>query len=163
MDKFLKRKEYQGSPQKTVPNSPNSKTSIVWKFFKREGQDLVKCQVCSKEYSYKIGAPTSSLKRHCESKHKNKCEAFEKEKPKQIPIQKSFTPNNYPLQSEKRDHLNTLVIKHICQDLQPISVVEQKGFQNLVKGLDSKYILPNRKTVVKLLKKHHESVDKKVG
>ena len=56
------------------------------------------------------------------------------------------------LQSQKRDHLNTLVIKHICQDLQPISVVEQKGFQNLVKRLDSKYLLPNRKTVVKLLK-----------
>ena len=67
-------------------------------------------------------------------------------------LKKSFIPNNYLLQSQKRDHLNTLVIKHICQDLQPISVVEQKGFQNLVKRLDSKYLLPNRKTVVKLLK-----------
>ena len=72
------------------------------------------------------------MKRHCESKHKNKCEAFEKEKPKQILIQKSFIPNNYPLQSQKRDHLNTFVMKHFCQDLQPISV--DKGFQNLVKG-----------------------------
>ena len=85
-------------------------------------------------------------------KYKNKNEQFEKGKPKQIPIKKSFIPNNYLLQSQKRDHLNTLVIKHICQDLQPISVVEQKGFQNLVKRLDSKYLLPNRKTVVKLLK-----------
>ena len=85
-------------------------------------------------------------------KYKNKCKQFEKEKPKQIPIQKSFIPNNYPLQSQTRDHLNTIVIKHICQNLQPISVVEQKGFWNLVKGLDAKYILPHRKTVVKLLK-----------
>ena len=85
-------------------------------------------------------------------KYKNKNEHFEKGKPKQIPIKKRFIPNIYLLQSQKRDHLNTLVIKHICQDLQPISVVEQKGFQNLVKRLDSKYLLPNRKTVVKLLK-----------
>ena len=65
---------------------------------------------------------------------------------------KGFFPIFTYCNLKKRDHLNALVIKHICQDLQPISLVEQKGFQNLVKRLYSKYLLPNRKTVVKLLK-----------
>ena len=87
---------------------------------------------------------------------------FEKEIPKQQTIKNILIPSTYPLQSAKRQSLNALVLKHIVEDLQPISVVQQKGFRNLVHALDPKYILPNRQTVVKLMKSSHKSVNEKM-
>lgn len=45
-----------------------SKTSIVWKYFKEESNDSVKCSLCSKIYSRR-GRGTSSLKNHLRSMH----------------------------------------------------------------------------------------------
>ena len=86
MEKFLKPSTSGVAP------SPTSAKSIVQKFFKREGNtNTGKCQICSKVYAYKLGGPTSSLKRHCLEKHSEKVEKVEKEAPKQQSIKKVLT------------------------------------------------------------------------
>lgn len=87
---------------------------------------------------------------------------MEKDVPKQQTIKQTIEKNFYPLKSEKRKKLNTFVLKHIVEDLQPISIVQQKGFRKLVHALDPKYVLPIRQTVVKLLKKAHQNVNLKI-
>lgn len=51
----------------------------------------------------------------------------------------------------KKKHLDELLMEMIVTDLQPFSVAEDKGFRKLVRGLDSRYVLPSRR---ELTRKH---------
>lgn len=57
----------------------------------------------------------------------------------------------YPVNSGRKKHLDELLIKFICVDFQPISVVEDKGFVEYSHGLDERYIVPCRQTVTNTL------------
>ncbi|XP_068231881.1 zinc finger BED domain-containing protein 4-like [Palaemon carinicauda] len=49
----------------------------------------------------------------------------------------------------KKQQLDKLVIKMIATDLQPISIVEDKGFKNFVHGLDPRYVMPSRRDLTR--------------
>ncbi|KAK3892777.1 hypothetical protein Pcinc_003365 [Petrolisthes cinctipes] len=49
----------------------------------------------------------------------------------------------------KKKQLDDLVVKMIVKDLQPLSVVEDEGFRELVTALDSRYTLPSRRELVR--------------
>ena len=53
----------------------------------------------------------------------------------------------YALQSEKRKALNSALVKWIIKDNQPLSIVEKPTFKEFMELLDSKYVLPARKTI----------------
>jgi len=36
-------------------------------------------------------------------------------------------------------HFHEVIVKMIAEDLQPLSIVENSGFQNMIKLLDSRY------------------------
>ena len=57
--------------------------SYVQKFFKKEGENSAKCNICLKVYVFKTGGPTSSLKRHLDEKHREILKVNEKKEPKQ--------------------------------------------------------------------------------
>ena len=52
--------------------------SYVQKFFKKEGENSAKCNICLKVYVFKTGGPTSSLKRHLDEKHREILKVNEK-------------------------------------------------------------------------------------
>ena len=51
--------------------------------------------------------------------------------------------------SVRRATLDKALLNMIVTDLQPVSVVEDKGFQNFVKVLDPKYSAPSRRTIMR--------------
>ena len=53
----------------------------------------------------------------------------------------------YDVASPRKQAIDEAVIEMIVRDMQPFSVVEDKGFRNLVKTLDPRYQLPSRKTI----------------
>ncbi|KAJ8963867.1 hypothetical protein NQ314_005325 [Rhamnusium bicolor] len=51
----------------------------------------------------------------------------------------------------RKKKIDKLVIEMICKDFQPISVVEDIGFKNLIKELEPRYNLPSRRTIGRTL------------
>ena len=51
----------------------------------------------------------------------------------------------YPRDSARKRELDQLVLRMVTRDLQPISVVENEGFRDVMKNMNPKYELPNRK------------------
>ncbi|XP_073470722.1 zinc finger BED domain-containing protein 4-like [Aquarana catesbeiana] len=52
-----------------------------------------------------------------------------------------------PIGPIRQSKLDEQLVKMIALDLQPFSVVDDKGFRSFVKALDPSYVLPNRKTL----------------
>ena len=57
----------------------------------------------------------------------------------------------YKNDSIKKKELDDLVVRMIVEDLQPLSVVEDKGFKKLVNGLNPRYDLPSRREIGRTL------------
>ena len=64
----------------------------------------------------------------------------------------------YPRDSSKRNQIDEALIKMIATDLQPISIVEDKGFQTFVHTLDGRYEIPSRRTLMSKIPEIYESV-----
>lgn len=57
----------------------------------------------------------------------------------------------YKNDSNKKKELDNLVVRMIVEDLQPLSVVEDKGFKKLVNGLNPRYDLPSCREIGRTL------------
>lgn len=49
----------------------------------------------------------------------------------------------------KKKHLDNLLMKMIVMDLQPMSIVEDRGFRRFLHGLDPKYVMPSRRDITR--------------
>ena len=61
---------------------------------------------------------------------------------------RKFTKRNceaYSRNSQRKQALDWAVTKFIIRDLQPLSVVDDVGFTDLVRELDPRYVLPSRR------------------
>lgn len=67
-----------------------------------------------------------------------------------------------PMSLPRQQKINDLILNLITTDLQPLSVVEDKGFQELMKGLEPSYVIPSRFTFSNsfLPQKYHKTVEK---
>ncbi|CAI6371372.1 unnamed protein product [Macrosiphum euphorbiae] len=65
--------------------------------------------------------------------------------------QKQLTlSNRFGAPSDQQvQYFTTAIVKMIAEDLQPVSIVENTGFRNLVQLLDSRYNIPNRRTLTR--------------
>lgn len=54
-----------------------------------------------------------------------------------------------PIPLSRQQKINTLILNLIIKDLQPLSVVEDKGFRELINGLEPSYNMPSRFTFTK--------------
>ena len=138
--------------------------SVVWDYFKVCPTDS-KVAICNdcKEAVRRGGTKTSSFNTsnligHLQRKHKEIYDAYKKrqeEKKKQRPATASFTQQNIKESAEKKqvyshDHprakqITEKIMEFIALDNQPFSVVEDKGFINLIKTLEPRYEIRSRK------------------
>ena len=131
-------------------------SSKVWQYFSRKGNEQVKCGVCEELLSYK-GSSTSSMKRHLERKHtitvdssSNKKLKLDDEKLEAIQQPKINTYiaslQKFDKNSPKAKKLEYKIAKTMFLDLQPLSIVEDTGFQELMSEAEGRFVLPSRNT-----------------
>ncbi|KAK3863764.1 hypothetical protein Pcinc_030486 [Petrolisthes cinctipes] len=71
---------------------------------------------------------------------------------RQATIRESFINKGrgkYPEESPKAKAITSKLLKMITLDLQPVSIVEDPGFKELVRELDHKYEIPSRRSLMR--------------
>ncbi|XP_073835857.1 E3 SUMO-protein ligase ZBED1-like [Musca autumnalis] len=157
MDKFLSKTKVSGKENVEISSSDSSfeasnvsapkgtkkKGSAVWTYFlkARDGK-YAKCRICSNVY--KTSGNTSNLIDHLKRAHP----ACRQNPIPDNTIDTYFKKSSqYDSTSERKKAIDTALISMICSDIQPFSIVEDKGFQDFVKCLDPRYVLPSRNTL----------------
>lgn len=127
--------------------------SNVWEFMLKnqpDNKESVQCSICKAIFSYKDGS-TTSLRRHLTNQHK--LEITSKRGSNQPspsshsqPKLKQFLKSKEKLKSEspRAQAITNKVVKMICKDLQPLAVIEDEGFKELVMELEPRYTFPSR-------------------
>lgn len=135
-------------------------TSVVWSWFGYKKSDTdqktVLCKVCRRPVPTS-DSNTTNLFYHLEKNHKRqyresqkmratwKASVESKSKP-QTTLKESFARGTpYHKTSRRHKEITSAITTFICKDMAPIYTVEKKGFRELVKTLDPKYIMPSRK------------------
>ena len=146
-------------------------TSIVWKYYgygkNDTKQTLPICKLCKKTVPSKTGN-TSNLMFHLKSKHpiehgeanlakhkqrptdKSTAHSAQPSQPstsKQKTIASAFASTSAPYGTQSRRHIEitSAVTNFVVKSMQPLSVVEDKSFQQLLKTVDPRYKIPGRK------------------
>lgn len=138
--------------------------SIVWNYFEKDvgPKKMAKCRLCSTEY--RTSGNTSNLKDHLKRKHPSSYAsiasavsgeteiddpmAMDKERPSKglrFYLSKS---DSYEKNSKKYKERLNFVCQYIALGFHPFSVVDEPGFQKLLKGFDEKFTMPSRRTIV---------------
>src|SRR5215469_16546886 len=138
-----------------------SKTRIVWKYFKEESNDSVKCSLCSKIYSRRDRG-TSSLKNHLRSMHieqfkqmileeANQNAAKERRKhnlvqQKKTDVKEYFqATDKWDTANNKSKRVDRLIAEMIVMDELSFMHVENIGFMRLMAEVAPQYKLRQRK------------------
>ncbi|XP_051982267.1 zinc finger BED domain-containing protein 4-like [Xyrauchen texanus] len=110
------------------------KRSHVWLYFSCTDSSDAMCDVCGKTVKY--SGNTTNLAKHLRLNHKSEYDDIMKRRSEEE-VQGEKTP--------RAAALTRSLGEMIVRDLQPMSVVEDEGFQAFVKALDPRYKLPSRK------------------
>ena len=113
---------------------------IISKEKPENGQAKMYCKSCSKKYD--IETSLTNLKYHYDKEHKKN----EGQKKIQDVFRSDF----------KAEECNLLLIKWICDSLQPFSIVEENPFQDFITYLNPKYKLPCRNTLKSKINHEYE-------
>lgn len=126
------------------------KTSLVWKFFKEDPTDKIYavCLICAERIKRGISLPSCSstpLSNHLRSKHSKELNEAQKRKAedaagtdqpplKQLNIRNSLEGGaSYPSNCAQSTSLTQSIAKMIALDCQPFSIVDDEGFNTLMK------------------------------
>ncbi|XP_005113571.2 zinc finger BED domain-containing protein 1-like, partial [Aplysia californica] len=136
--------------------------SDIWNFMTRTSPTTVACNLCQCIFNHTTGS-TSNLRRHLQVKHlsmtgpkplEKNDESVMKETPRRPGSMTQPTllttisnVSKYGADSIKKKALDDLLLEMITRDLQPFSIVEDRGFRGFVRGLDPRYELPSRRTL----------------
>lgn len=119
--------------------------SDVWDYFQKiidENNVLKskKCKLCHATFA--ATCATSTLRRHLQKKHTITYTFNTSNK------QTKLTSYRFkPYTKNEQSHITTNLVDWIAVNLQPFKVVEQVEFKKLVHSLDSRYVIPCRKTI----------------
>lgn len=137
-----------------------SKVSSVWEFMikNKDKKDCVDCSVCQASFVCK-GSSTTSLRRHLINQHgislSNKRESGSQSETVagegsvgSQPKLKQFIKSKEKLQrdSPRAASITSKVAKMIYKDLQPLSIIEDEGFRELLEVCEPRYVLPSMAT-----------------
>ncbi|XP_077399284.1 zinc finger BED domain-containing protein 4-like [Vanacampus margaritifer] len=125
------------------------KLSPVWDHFNLTTENKVKCRLCSQELSY-INRSTSSMLRHYRARH----EKDETETPVNSPVMNSG--------ASRKQAVDQAIVSMIIKDCQPLSIVEDEGFRDLLQLLEPSYVLPTRKAIKNMVSHKYEEQKEKV-
>ena len=131
-------------------------SSAVWQYFKKISTKEAQCQTCHVVLQCKDGQ-TTSLIRHMSSRHniivpktnkRNAAAGGDCTEQQQQPKLKQFIANNSQLNttSKRYQDITKKNVKMLVIDLQPLSVVTDKGFRELLNFTEPRYTIPSRKT-----------------
>ena len=149
-------------------NNSKRTRSSVWNFFHKEDTldgPFTVCTIAACRTKIKqTGGNTSNMLKHLKTKHMKEYEECAKEikeneekrrktttnqQPSEPTIQQTLSRSQlYSKDSIRRKNIDESLIYMIATDLQPIAIVEDKGFKNLLSTLDSRYQPPSRRTVM---------------
>nr|XP_054590355.1 zinc finger BED domain-containing protein 4-like [Nothobranchius furzeri] len=118
----------------------SKKFSPVWNNFDLLTPKKVKCRLCSTELSY-TNKSTSSMLRHYRARHGN-------DELVDTPV-----PN--------KQAVDDAVVNMIIKDCQPLTIVENEGFRELLKLIAPSYVLPSRKVIKDLVSQKYEEEKEK--
>ena len=136
--------------------SKSDDKSPVWKYFRKDDkkQKFAVCTLCQKAISAEYGN-TSNLRKHIQSKHKSAfaelCKVTRLALPKDYELPKVWRPMTDHQHLNFKKSIGTSKIESGSQMtsdrkivLQPISIVEDKGFKDFVSCLQPSYNIPDR-------------------
>lgn len=151
-----------------MPRNKKCKKSPVWDYFvKKQDTNTVVCNFCKK--CYKFCGNTSVMQQHLKSAHPlENCVTETNENNGNIEVPDGEESNSQDIAQKpgirrkkqlclksslirKDEEINKDLIFLIAKDFQPLSLVEDTGFQRFVKALNSSYVLPSRKKVSEVL------------
>ncbi|XP_076828944.1 zinc finger BED domain-containing protein 4-like [Brachyhypopomus gauderio] len=135
--------------------------SAVWSYFRLEGEksNTAECNVChasvSRGGSRSDKFNTTNLIKHLQKHHgKEYIEFIEASnaKKKNVSHQQTLLENiqkreKLPPESNKAKLITEKIVEFVVLDDQPLSVVENVGFQRLMEHLEPRYVLPNRQFI----------------
>eukprot|EP00062_Callorhinchus_milii_P023158 gi/632981698/ref/XP_007907735.1/ PREDICTED: zinc finger BED domain-containing protein 4-like [Callorhinchus milii] len=152
--------------------------SDAWEFFKRLNERCVECSICRKQLSYH--SSTTSLREHLRRKHglsggggiqgeSSSSESVGREperaadspqpepKPKLNP-KHNPKPNPKPRSVERREEVITgLILGMVVHDLQPLTLVSDRGFKRLLRFLEPSYTVPTVEDLTRVLQQRYQS------
>ena len=75
--------------------------------------------------------------------------------------------SKYPKDSPRQKALDDMLAEMNCMDMQPFSIVEDRGFRRFIQALDPRYEIPGRKKITQVIipriyKKEEESLKKEL-
>lgn len=129
-------------------SSMNRKRSPVWEYFQEIDPKNAKCSLCST--SLRFDGNASNLKKHLKSKHP--LVVLKDEGGPATKKQKKLTEmrcQQYPPSHPRQKFLTQKVMEMISKDMQPVSIVEDRGFQALMNAADPLFVIPSRRTVMR--------------
>ena len=148
------------------------KRSAVWSYFSGKGEASPVYTLCGE--SVKASGNTSNMLKHLQLKHPEEFRLIreEQEAAKRL---KTKTPSTegrqqtlavafeqgqgYTRESLRRKKINDALLSLLAVDLQPASIVEDKGSLSFLRVMDPKYQPPSRRTIMRsLLPEKYESV-----
>ena len=136
--------------------------SLVWQYFKKTGENKAECIYCKQQISY--AGSTTNLASHVKRRHKEPLLALR-------PTNEISLINSEMAETSGVKAVNNSLMKMIAKDLQPLSVVENVGFQNFVRELNPLFQLPSRKKLTyevlpemfketkTMILEHHHQID----
>ena len=156
--------------------------SFVWNYFdKQEAESgFATCYMCRKKY--KTSGNTTNMRDHLKRVHGiintnavSSDEVDETENTSNSPTTKRtryreptikdfLSYNNiYRNNDPHKNELNQYLVDMVALDMQPFSIVSDKGFQNFVNKLDNRYKLPSQNTLKNnLLPQRYEEIKNKL-
>uniref|UniRef100_H3CCS6 BED-type domain-containing protein n=1 Tax=Tetraodon nigroviridis TaxID=99883 RepID=H3CCS6_TETNG len=114
-----------------MDQSRKRKFSPVWDHFDLITENKVKCRICSQELS-RINRSTSTMLRHYRARH-------EKEEQVNSPVINTG--------ASRKQAIDEAIVNMIIKDCQPLSLVEDEGFKELLQLLEPSYVLPSRQPI----------------
>uniref|UniRef100_A0A3B1JDP8 BED-type domain-containing protein n=1 Tax=Astyanax mexicanus TaxID=7994 RepID=A0A3B1JDP8_ASTMX len=138
------------------------KRSAVWLYFDAQNESTASCIVCNRAVKY--SGNTTNLYKHMKNHAAENAELQKRREEERHPSfpgpdrpstqrQKSLaeafqsSSREYPADSPRAEEITRGLAGMIVKDLQPLSIVQDKGFQDFVKTLDPKYRIPSRKSL----------------
>ena len=127
------------------------KKSYVWEHFDLDSdRKRTKCRLCGIMLSYS-GSTTSTMKKHLQIKHPSLNSAQASTSSSAVrPITDLF---QRPLSRDKYERITQKAVLMCAQDLQPLSVVDGKGFRAFCSELNPSYKVPSHTTIHNYLMK----------
>ena len=130
-----------------------NKSSKIWNYYtiKTSTELNAICNICGEAVPRGGNTPhtfnTSNLNYHLKTKHKDEHEEFvkqeEEKKESWHERQKitNFFCTTKPLSKPEQDQITNSIVKMICLDMQPLNIVESKGFTSLISSLNPNYTM----------------------